>query len=162
MDRKLKLVRFDWRKDGEKKQFCDIVEGICVSLRKSFKVPNAVSADQFRWYVACAGRLGVLVKIVRRAIKLARKGKRNEIDFKLLHDAWARSTFDVGATSDAQHPFGVKSDIAADELTIKRILAIGVESNEHQSPKARKSAKGKDVRVSAKAAKRAVRDALAA
>lgn len=162
MDRKLKLTRFDWRKDGDKKQFCDIVEGICGSLRKNFKVPDAVSADQFRWYVACAGRLGALVKIVRRAIKLARKGKRREIDFKLLHDAWTRSTFDVGAMPDTQHPFGVKSAIAADELTIKRVLAIGVESNEHKSPKARQSAKGQADRVSAKAAKRAVRDALAA
>lgn len=162
MDRKLSLNRFDWRKDPDRKQFGDIVDGICESLRTSFEVPAAVSSAKFRWYVACTGRLGLLVKLVRRVVKLARKGKQKEIDFKLLHDAWARSTFDIESFAKAQHPFAA-TEITADEITIKRLLDTGAESDQHNDGGRRAANGGKgSKKKSSSAAKRAVRDALAA
>jgi len=155
MDAKLRLRRFDWRRSMDRKQFTEIVEGLHVSLSTQFKLPPCDANWVFSWYMACAGRLGFVVKICRRAIKMARKKKTRIIDYPLLHAAWRKSVFDAVSVPACLQPFGPKFSVAWDERLIQTALQIGVEAPLESPDRNRMR------RRSARARKEAVRAAIA-
>jgi len=127
MDAKLQLRRFDWRQVADRKQFREIIAGVHARLGTEFRLPECNEDWIFSWYMACAGRLGFVIKIARRAIKLARKQKTGVMDDPLFQAAWLKSVFDAASVPRAQRPFGPSFSVKWDEKIIKEVLQVGVE-----------------------------------
>ena len=117
-------------------------------MEKEFILPKEVE-DPFRWYVACSGKIGYLIKIGRRVLKLARKGKKRSISRELLDQAWERSRFESASVEIGMRPFHAEFNCTPDEQTIQRILRTGVELGP-------KEAKAKSIR----GRKAALRDSM--
>ncbi|GAB2551746.1 TniB family NTP-binding protein [Rhodanobacter koreensis] len=127
MDAKLRLRRFDWRRNADRKQFTEIIEGVHASLGNEFRLPTCDANWIFSWYMACAGRLGFVIKIARRAIKLARKRKTCVMDKSLFHAAWLKSVFDAASVPEIQRPFGPRFSVEWNDKIIQEVLQTGVE-----------------------------------
>lgn len=126
MDCRMQIRRFDWSKDPDREAFEEIVEGFQKSVEMEFSLPKE-GKDPFRWYVACSGKIGFLIKIGRRMIKLARKAKTRSISKDMLDKAWKRSRYDSPSIDQAMRPFSSSFDCQPDEKTINLILHTGVE-----------------------------------
>jgi len=153
-DAKLQLRRFDWRKDYDRKQFAKIVRGVYLSLEQEFTLPPLDENGLFQWYVACAGRIGFIVKISRRAIKIARKQKTKNITREILLAAWMRSVFNSSDIPTNQRPFSDMFSWKDEKDTINDVLKIGREAAPREDGKKSKS------RGSKAARKEAVREAF--
>lgn len=156
MDAKLQLRRFDWRLADDRKQFTEIIQGVHASLSTEYRLPPCDADWVFSWYMACAGRLGFVIKIARRAIKLARKKKTRVMDKPRLHAAWLKSVFDAASVPEARRPFGPRFSVAWDDKVIQEILQTGADAP-LESPDRNRIRRG-----SARARKAAVRAAMAA
>lgn len=126
MDCRMQIRRFDWSKTSDREAFEEIVEGFQESVEKEFRLPEE-GKDPFRWYVACSGKIGFLIKIGRRMIKLARKARTKSISKDMLDKAWKRSRYDSPSIGEAMRPFGKSFNCQPDKKTIELILQTGVE-----------------------------------
>ena len=126
MDCLMQIRRFDWRRGADRQAFEEVAEGFLSSVGQQFTLPEE-AGDSFRWYVACSGKIGLMIKIGRRMIKLARKARTQSITLEILELAWRRSRFESPGTEKKMQPFS--REFACDQKpeTIERILNTGVE-----------------------------------
>ena len=121
------------------------------SVAKEFALPKE-ARDPFRVYIACSGKIGYLIKLYRRVIKIARRAGVKKVSLDMLDRAWRRTEFDPSRLDDSLQPFSRSFAAVPDKATIEHIVQSGVETGPKQ-----------DVGGRSKRAKRAdVRNALAA
>ena len=138
MDCLMQIRRFDWRRHEDRQAFEDITEGFRSSVGEEFILPKEAK-DSFRWYVACSRKIGFMMKIGRRMIKLARRARTKSISLEILDKTWRRSRFDSPGTEKTMRPFGADFACNQEPATIERILNTGVELG----PKEAKASKSK-------------------
>ena len=110
LDCKIRLQRFNWMSGRDRSIFNEIVTLLYANLSSEFDLGEVTPELAFRWYLACGGRVGMLIKIARRTVKMARKAKARVLTLELLDKAWARSDFESTNIDHRNRPFTLVFD----------------------------------------------------
>lgn len=141
-DSKIRLNRFSWAELSDRKDFAAIVQLLHDGMSEGFKVETVTPELAFRWHLASGGRIGMMVKIARRAVLSAKRDKKRRISLEMLDYAWEQSDFDAPNVLARDRPFKLKIEDQDIEDLAAKALQKGLEaaprSNKRQRPKSAK------------------------
>lgn len=145
-DSKIRLQRFDWTEKSDRENFAAIVHLLYEGIGVAYKVDTVTPALAFRWHLASGGRIGMMIKIARRALLKARREKLRRISNNLLDYAWERSDFDSPNVIERDRPFSMKLDDHDLEALAAGALKKGLEEGPRKLPNQRRQSAKKRLR----------------
>lgn len=121
-DAVLRMPTFDWMDGASRAQFRGILKSFRVEM-DPFELPLIEYEEMaFRMYLATAGRIGLVAKLLNRAVKDAvRRGSR-KIDVPALQAAYQRAIWSAPRFPVKEGPFLAKYDALCDEAVVKEAI----------------------------------------
>ncbi len=156
----VRLSRFDWGKETQRKQFVGILVAFHRSINRFVDMPDFGNREMaFRIYVGCGGLIGYVAKFLEQLVwNIGESGKKS-VSMNDLRRAYFESVAkDTDANSELQ-PFHKK--FCADPEN-KEILAIAKQVGKERPPKHLKGNGRAKGRAQAAKAKMSVNEALRA
>ncbi|AWV06252.1 hypothetical protein C9I47_0529 [Lysobacter maris] len=123
------LPMFDWRNAAERRQFRGILKAFQVQLHP-FELPDlAGDAIAIRIYLATAGRVGNLAKLLERAVHNAIEEGVAKIRIEDLQTAFYQAVWYAARFPLAKGPFGEGDDEYRSEVLLSQVVAIANEDS---------------------------------
>lgn len=123
-DATLTMPVFDWRDTGFRKQFKGLLAAFQKQL-KPFHLPDlSEDMNAFRMCMASAGRVGLVAKILDRAVKSAIRKKTHRIPLEDLQLAFDTSVWFAPDFPVANGPFNADMTLHKNDVTVGSVLEL--------------------------------------
>jgi hypothetical protein len=121
--------RFEWRDDGDRGQYMDLLAAFHKQLQPEYDVPIFDSEEMaFRFWQATGGLIGYLAKLLRQAERNAVTNKKKQITMADLHTAHMESVWMAQRLPDLPRPFLSSSLAEPTADLLERVAQIGTAS----------------------------------
>lgn len=132
----LQMPQFDWKVDASAAQF----RGVLVQFQeqlKPFELPPMDSKEMgFRMFLATAGRIGLVAKLLDRAIRVAIRAGSTKIRIEDLARAYARSIWSAPRFPVPGGPFGAEiAKLSGSEVQALVVKIADQEAYAERDPK---------------------------
>lgn len=128
-DAPIKLPMFDWREADGRRQFRAILKAFQAQLHP-FELPDLASdAMAIRMYLATGGRIGIIAKLLDRAIRNAVDSGSIKIPVEDLQKAFHQVVWYAERFPLATGPFGADSEQCRNGVLLHQVVAIANEDS---------------------------------
>lgn len=133
-DEVLKMPLFDWQDTASESQFRAVLRQFQMELHP-FQLPELHSAEMgIRMFLACAGRIGLVAKILDRAVRNAVRADTLNIGLEELKVAYERAIWSAHLFPVSGGPFGaVRGELEAEGVQGKVLANAELEDVADQS-----------------------------
>lgn len=161
-DAEVEIPRFDWMDADSNEQFRGVISAFQGAVHP-FDFPSFDDEDMaLRLYLATGGLMGLLVKLLHRAIDDGIRDSRTAVDLRQLEQAYRRAIRQSSRIEPGQGPFECKVDAtnakSRIEEMVKRVTALPDE--DESDPVVEASKGGKKGRPTKSEHKQALAEAL--
>lgn len=126
-DPTMTMPLFDWRVDTSRKQFKGVLKAFCKELAP-FELPDlGCDGTALRIYLASSGRLGLVAKLLERAVNNAIRAGTHQIRMEDLAIAFETAIWFAPRFPLAGGPFRADIALCGQESVVRSIAAIAAE-----------------------------------